>query len=220
MHESLQQSTHRLRQRIVSAVSPNPSMFDGQNQTLARKNLGGPGGVGRLRPNHNREKVLGFAAAAVSLVLVSAPFLVNVDSDVVAKAATVTDAEQPMNTAEIITEMATGDDVIAALNTARKNAQVDGIVRDEQLHAGAQQWASTVADSGNLRNDRSLRALLDQRPGVGEFVIAARSLALAYQRLAENPAQHAQLIDPTTKGVGVGVSIVENKTYLVIRFAR
>ena len=62
--------------------------------------------------------------------------------------------------------------------------------------------------------------MLDQRSGVGEFVIAARTLALAYERLATNPAQNAQLMASTMKSVGVGVSVVENKTYLVVRFAQ
>jgi Cysteine-rich secretory protein family len=217
----MQRSTlYRLHKAIVSTVPINPSSFDVRGRTVTRSSLGGSGLAGLWSTNNNREKVLGFAAAAVSLVLVSAPFFLNVDSDVVAKAQTVADAKQPAKTSEITPEVSTVDDVVVAINLARENAQIDGIGDDEQLHLGAQQWASTMAESGNVRNDRSLRSMLDQRPGVGEFVIAARNLALAYQRLADNPANYAQLISPTTKSIGVGISNVENKTYLVIRFSR
>lgn len=208
-----------LRQRIVSAVSLALSSisFDllgsGATRTTQSPGLGGVFGA-----HHNREKALGFAAAAVSLILVSGPFLLNVDSDVVAKAQTVAEVEAVTKPAEIFPEMATVDDVISALNVARESASLGSVVRDPQLHDGAQLWASMMAGSGNVRNDRSLRAMLQQRPEVGEFVIAARSLPLAYQRLMANPGQKAQLFDGTN--IGVGVSVTENKTYLVVRFSR
>jgi uncharacterized protein YkwD len=209
-----------LSRNLFSSLSGKPSAFNGLNRTAPGTSFSPAGRAGRLTTNRNRQKVLGFAAAAVSLVLVSAPFLLNVDSDVVAKAQTVAESEQDAKTAEVVTEMAIADDVIAALNVSRERANANSVARDEQLSDGAQVWAATISGYGTVHNDRSLRAMLDQRSGVGEFVIAARTLALAYERLANNPAQNAQLMASTTKSVGVGVSVVENKTYLVVRFAQ
>jgi uncharacterized protein YkwD len=170
----------------------------------------------------NRQKVLGFAAMAVSLVLVGAPFVLNVDSDVVAKAQTVsvgslTNSASVANT--VTTEMAVADDVIAALNLARIGANASAVERDEQLELGAQGWASVLGENGNIRTDRSLRALLSDRSAVGEFVVAAPSLGSAYGRVMANPSQRAQLTEGVFRNVGVGVQTSGNKTYLVIRFA-
>jgi uncharacterized protein YkwD len=168
--------------------------------------------------SRNRQKVLGFAAMAVSLVLISAPFVLNVDSDVVAKAQTVA-AEESTSTAPVITEMAVADDVIVALNALRSSAQTALIAPDPQLQSGAQAWASNVADSASVRTDRSLRSMLDNRSTIGEFVVAAPSLPIAYERLMAIPSQRAQLLAATTRALGVGVQTLGGKTYLVLRFA-
>lgn len=168
--------------------------------------------------NRNRQKVLGFAAMAVSLVLISAPFMLNVDNDVMAKAQTVA-IESSSNTAEATTEMATAQDVVVALNAARDRANAPAVEPDLQLELGAQGWASNVAENGSVHTDRSLRALLNNRQAVGEFVVAAPSLTIAYQRLMANRLQEAQLTGSTLDTVGVGVQVAGAKTYLVIRFA-
>jgi uncharacterized protein YkwD len=197
------------RQRISSAVA-SPSSRLG---ALAVSEASLPWTISR-----NRQKVLGFAAMAVSLVLISAPFVLNVDNDVVAKAQTVAVDASP-NTAEVPTEMATAEDVVAALNAARDRASAASVVPDSQLELGAQGWASNVAENGSIRTDRSLRALLNNRQAVGEFVVAAPSLSIAYQRLMANRVQEAQLLGSTLDTVGVGVQAAGGKTYLVIRFA-
>jgi hypothetical protein len=168
--------------------------------------------------SRNRQKVLGFAAMAVSLVLISAPFVLNVDSDVVATAQTV-GVDSATNVAPVITEMATADDVIIALNALRAGAQTALVEPDAQLQGGAQAWASNVADSASVRTDRSLRAMLDNRSTIGEFVVAAPSLPIAYERLMAIPSQRAQLLAETTRALGVGVQTLGAKTYLVLRFA-
>jgi uncharacterized protein YkwD len=198
-----------LRQRISSAVA-SPSSRLG---ALAVSEISLPWTISR-----NRQKVLGFAAMAVSLVLISAPFVLNVDNDVMAKAQTVAVDAYP-NTAEVTTEMATAEDVVAALNAARDRASAASVVPDTQLELGAQGWASNVAENGSIRTDRSLRALLNNRQAVGEFVVAAPSLSIAYQRLMANRVQEAQLLGSSLDTVGVGVQTAGGKTYLVIRFA-
>ncbi len=174
--------------------------------------------------NRNRQKVLGFAAMAVSLVLVSAPFFLNVDSDTVAKAQTVTidtstTTATTATTAEVITEMTLANDVIVALNATRHGANSTPVERDELLQIGAQAWAANVADNGNVRTDRSLRMLLNDRSAVGEFVVVAPSLPIAYDRLMANRSQQSQLTDAGMRNIGVGVHISSSKTYLVIRFS-
>ncbi len=174
--------------------------------------------------NRNRQKVLGFAAMAVSLVLVSAPFFLNVDSDTVAKAQTVTidtstTTATTATTAEVITEMTLANDVIVALNATRHGANSTPVERDELLQIGAQAWAANVADNGNVRTDRSLRMLLNDRSAVGEFVVVAPSLPIAYDRLMANRSQQSQLTDEGMRNIGVGVHISSSKTYLVIRFS-
>jgi uncharacterized protein YkwD len=198
-----------LRQRISSAVA-SPSLRFG---ALTVSEISLPWTISR-----NRQKVLGFAAMAVSLVLISAPFVLNVDNDVVAKAQTVA-VEASSNTAEVITEMATAEDVVVALNAARGRAGAASVVPDTQLELGAQGWASNVAENASIRTDRSLRALLNNRQAVGEFVVAAPSLSIAYQRLMANPVQEAQLLGSSLDTVGVGVQAAGGKTYLVFRFA-
>ena len=168
--------------------------------------------------SHNREKVLGFAAIAVSLVLIGAPFALNVDSDVVAKAQTVVVDSDP-NIAPVIPEMATADDVVVALNALRSSAQTVLVEVDTQLQGGAQAWASNVADSASVRTDRSLRSMLDNRSTIGEFVVAAPSLPIAYERLLAIGSQRAQLLASTTRALGVGLQTLGAKTYLVVRFA-
>ena len=210
-----------LRQRISTAVGSRPSL---------RETAGGAEISLSWTTNRNRQKVLGFAAMAVSLVLVSAPFFLNVDSDAVAKAQTVTidaspaaatTATTPTNAtiAEVITEMTIADDVIVALNATRLGANMTSVERDELLQIGAQGWASNVADNGNVRTDRSLRALLNDRSAVGEFVVVAPSLPIAYDRLMANRSQQSQLTDANMRNVGVGVQTSSSKTYLVIRFS-
>ena len=207
-----------LRQRISTAVGSRPSL---------RETAGGAEISLSWTTNRNRQKVLGFAAMAVSLVLVSAPFFLNVDSDAVAKAQTVTidaspaAATTPTNAtiAEVITEMTIADDVIVALNATRLGANMTSVERDELLQIGAQGWASNVADNGNVRTDRSLRALLNDRSAVGEFVVVAPSLPIAYDRLMANRSQQSQLTDANMRNVGVGVQTSSSKTYLVIRFS-
>ncbi len=197
-----------LRQRVSSALEPRPARFGA---------FGVPEVSFPWTTNHNRQKVLGFAAMAVSLVLISAPFVLNVDNDVVARAQTV--AGQPStNAAEVIAEMAIAADVFVALNTARARVNATAVDPDDQLQVGAQEWAANVAESGGVRTDRSLRALLDNREAVGEFVVVAPSLAIAYERLMANTVQRAQLTGPFIRSVGVGVQS-GTKTYLVIRFA-
>jgi hypothetical protein len=198
-----------LRQRISSAVASPSSRFG----ALTVSEISLPWTISR-----NRQKVLGFAAMAVSLVLISAPFVLNVDNDVVAKAQTVA-VEASSNTAEVITEMATAEDVVVALNAARGRAGAPSVLPDTQLELGAQGWASNVAENASIRTDRSLRALLNNRQAVGEFVVAAPSLSIAYQRLMANPVQEAQLLGSSLDTVGVGVQAAGGKTYLVIRFA-
>jgi hypothetical protein len=168
--------------------------------------------------SRNRQKVLGFAAMAVSLVLISAPFLLNVDSDVVAKAQTVA-VDGLGKPVPASTEMATGEDVVVALNAARQSGNALAVTPDDELRTGAQAWAQSVAGSGSIRTDRSLRALLQDRSAVGEFVVAAPSLTIAYDRLVANSLQHGQLLSDGVRGVGVGVQASGNKTFLVIRFA-
>jgi hypothetical protein len=168
--------------------------------------------------SRNRQKVLGFAAMAVSLVLISAPFLLNVDSDVVAKAQTVA-VDGLGKPVPASTEMATGEDVVVALNAARQSGNALAVTPDDELRTGAQAWAQSVAGSGSIRTDRSLRALLQDRSAVGEFVVAAPSLTIAYDRLMANSLQHGQLLSDGVRGVGVGVQASGNKTFLVIRFA-
>jgi hypothetical protein len=168
--------------------------------------------------SRNRQKVLGFAAMAVSLVLISAPFLLNVDSDVVAKAQTVA-VDGLGKPVPASTEMATGEDVVVALNAARQSGNALAVTPDDELRTGAQAWAQSVAGSGSIRTDRSLRALLQDRSAVGEFVVAAPSLTIAYDRLMANSLQHGQLLSDHVRGVGVGVQASGNKTFLVIRFA-
>jgi hypothetical protein len=167
--------------------------------------------------SRNRQKVLGFAAMAVSLVLISAPFLLNVDSDE-AKAETVS-AESSANAVAGIPELATAEDVIVALNAIRAKAQTIPIAVDPLLQMGSQAWASNVADSGSVRTDRSLRSLLDDRSTIGEFVVSAPNLPLAYERLMGISTQRSQLTAATTHSLGVGVHRTGNKTYLVLRFA-
>jgi hypothetical protein len=198
-----------LRQRISSAVASPSSRFG----ALDLSEISVPWTTSR-----NRQKVLGFAAMAVSLVLISAPFVLNVDNDVVAKAQTIA-VEDSSNAAEMITEMATPGDVVVALNGARDRANAAAVAVDAQLELGAQGWASNVAENGSVRTDRSLRALLNNRQAVGEFVVAAPSLSTAYERLMANRVQEAQLLGSSLDTVGVGVQVVGGKTYLVIRFA-
>jgi uncharacterized protein YkwD len=199
----------KLRQRLALRISPI-----GPRQ-LTPTSSGFTTSWSTLR---NRQKVLGFAAAAVSLVLVSAPFLLNVDGEVIAKAQTIPASPVSGASAQVVTEIATFDDVISSLNAHRSSSNLPPLLLDEQLQLGAQGWAQTLSENGNVRNDQSLRSLLEERPSVGEFVVAAPNLALAYQRLTANPAQHAQLLGTTTRNVGVGAQTTGNKTYLVIRF--
>ena len=173
---------------------------------------------GQFFRSRNRQKVLGFAAMAVSLVLISAPFLLNADSDVVAKAQTVA-AAPSTGTAPLITEITDADDVIVTLNALRASAQTAPIESNLQLQSGAQAWASNVADSASVRTDRSLRAMLDNRSTIGEFVVAAPTLPIAYERLMAIGSQRAQLLAETTRSLGVGVQTLGGKTYLVLRFA-
>jgi uncharacterized protein YkwD len=197
-----------LRQRTSSA---SPTRFSRLGALLVPE-VSFPWTISR-----NRQKVLGFAAMAVSLVLISAPFVLNVDSDVVAKAQTV-EVDSAINITPVITEMDTVDDVIVALNALRSSAQIALVEPDSQLQGGAQAWASNVADSASVRTDRSLRAMLDNRSSIGEFVVAAPSLPIAYERLLAIPSQRAQLLAPTTRALGVGVQTLGAKTYLVLRF--
>jgi hypothetical protein len=198
-----------LRQRISSALA-GPSSRLGVS---AVSEIAFPWTTSR-----NRQKVLGFAAMAVSLVLISAPFVLNVDNDVVAKAQTVA-VEASSNTDEVMAQMVSARDVVVALNAARGRANAAAVELDAQLELGAQGWASNVAENGGIRTDRSLRALLNNRQAVGEFVVAAPSLSIAYERLMASGAQEAQLLGSTLETVGVGVQTTGAKTYLVIRFA-
>ncbi len=198
-----------LRQRFAAALPSRPLRLG----TFGVPEISLPWATTR-----NRQKVLGFAALAVSLVLISGPFLLNVDSDVVAKAQTVS-VEPSTKTVEVITEMVIAEDVIVALNATRTSGNLAPAERDEQLQTGAQAWAAIVAEQGNVRTDRSLRALLSERLAVGEFVVAAPSLSVAYQRLMAIQSQDAQLTAASTRKLGVGVHSSGNKTYLVLRFA-
>jgi uncharacterized protein YkwD len=198
-----------LLQRISSAVASRLA----RSGTLVVPEISLPWAT-----NRNRQKVLGFAAMAVSLVLIGAPFMLNVDHDVVAKAQTIS-VDATNNTAEALTEMATADDVVVALNAARFRFDAAPVAADGQLEIGAQGWASNLAESGSVRNDRSLRSLLSDREAVGEFVVTASSLANAYDRVMANAKQEAQLTGSASNSVGVGVATSGNKTYLVIRFA-
>jgi uncharacterized protein YkwD len=198
-----------LRQRMSSALPSRPSRLG----AFLVPEVSLPWTISR-----NRQKVLGFAAMAVSLVLVSAPFVLNVDSDVVAKAQTVA-VDASSNSSPVITEIAIAEDVVVALNAVRASTQRAPVETDLQLQSGAQAWASNVADNGSVRTDRSLRALLDDRSTIGEYVVAAPTLPIAYERLMAIASQRAQLTSSTTRLLGVGVQTAGSKTYLVLRFA-
>lgn len=161
----------------------------------------------------SRQKVIGFAAAAVSLMLVSGPFLLNVDGDVEAK------AESFVFGAPAAPTLMNSLDVIADLNSARVEAGAQPLVEDEALSSASQSWAATVGADGNIRQDPTLRGWLGQRFRVGEFVVAAPNLLVAYERLRANAAQHRELLSQSSSTVGVGISVVGIKTYLVVRFA-
>lgn len=113
------------------------------------------------------------------------------------------------------------EDVIAAINTERlKQGVLTEMSLDPVLSVGAQEWADSIGQIASVKHDPSMRDAVDDGwDRLGEYVVSAPSLRVAYERLAARK-DAALLFDERATYIGLGMVRQPGQVILVARATR
>jgi hypothetical protein len=108
--------------------------------------------------------------------------------------------------------------VLALTNSVRASVGAQPLALDESISAIARRWAATVAAAGHISHNPEVGGVTSGSTALAENVVVGSSIQAGQDALVASPGHYANMVNPVTSQVGIGVVWAGGMVYIVEDF--